>query len=101
MRPLLVGGVALAFATHPASSQPTMGRGLVVAPESGQRLEYCALPLVVKLKAVFVAEYKAYGTARWSTICSQSATNKFNTTRFKLGLPNGGGRLPCATGLAW
>ena len=55
MRPLLVGGVALALATHPASSQPTMARGLVVAPEAGERLEYCARPLVVTLKVDSVA----------------------------------------------
>lgn len=53
-------------------------------------------------KAVFVAEYKSYSATRWNTICKTSAKNKFNTTRFKLGLPNGGGRMPCApTSMAW
>jgi hypothetical protein len=48
-------------------------------------------------KAVFVAEYKSYTASKWTSICTDSATNHFNTTRFKLGLPNNGGRMPCPT----
>ncbi|MGH7196643.1 MAG: endo alpha-1,4 polygalactosaminidase [Candidatus Saccharimonadales bacterium] len=46
-------------------------------------------------KAVFIAEYKAFDATKWNSICANSATNHFNTTRFKLGLPNNGGRMPC------
>jgi hypothetical protein len=57
---------------------------------------------VSRNKAVFVAEYrKNYSEARWSTICGSSTTERFNTTRFALGLPNSGGRLPCSTGTTW
>jgi hypothetical protein len=52
-------------------------------------------------KAVFIAEYKAFSGKRWANICEQSASRRFNTTRFRLGLPNNGGRLPCSTGTAW
>lgn len=52
-------------------------------------------------KAVFVAEYKSFTADRWSRICTTSKNNKFNTTRFKLGLPNTGGRLPCTTSNIW
>lgn len=46
-------------------------------------------------KAVWVAEYKKYTTSRWSSICATSATQRWNTARYRLGLPNTGGRLPC------
>lgn len=52
-------------------------------------------------KAVFIAEYKAYSTTKWTKICNDSAVNQFNTTRFKLGLPNKGGRMPCSTDRNW
>lgn len=52
-------------------------------------------------KAVFVAEYKAFTATRWANICSQSTNQRFNTTRFRLGLPNNGGRMPCSTGTTW
>ena len=56
---------------------------------------------VQRNKAVFIAEYASYGEARWNGICSNSAANHFNTTRFRLGLPNGGGRLPCPATVQW
>ena len=56
---------------------------------------------VQRNKAVFVAEYKAFTSTRWANICADSAENQFNTTRFKLGLPNRGGRMPCSTGSGW
>jgi len=60
--------------------------------------DYPGLQLFVQQnKAVWVAEYKAYTTAQWTTICTTSATNHFNTARYKLGLPTNGGRMPCAT----
>lgn len=52
-------------------------------------------------KAVFIAEYKSYTAAKWDKVCSQSKNNHFNTIRFKLGLPNNGGRMPCATTGSW
>lgn len=52
-------------------------------------------------KAVFIVEYKKFGAEKWSKICAKSATQRFNTTRFKLGLPNNGGRLPCSTATEW
>jgi len=52
-------------------------------------------------KAVFIAEYKAFTSAKWSKICTDSKNSKFNTTRFKLGLPNNGGRMPCSTSVVW
>lgn len=52
-------------------------------------------------KAVFVAEYKSYKTAKWNDICTISKNNHFNTTRFKLGMPNNGGRMPCTTDTVW
>lgn len=52
-------------------------------------------------KAVFIAEYKAYTSTKWNNICNDSAANHFNTTRFKLGLPNKAGRLPCSTSSIW
>jgi len=56
---------------------------------------------VQRNKAVFVAEYKAFTSTRWNNICAQSTSNRFNTTRFKLGLPNRGGRMPCSTSIGW
>lgn len=53
MRTFVVGSLALAAC--PAGSQPTTSRGLVVAPEAGDRLAYCARPLVVTLKVDSVA----------------------------------------------
>lgn len=52
-------------------------------------------------KAVFVAEYKAYTADAWSRICSKSTVNRFNTARYKLGLPRKGGRMPCSTAIGW
>lgn len=52
-------------------------------------------------KAVFVAEYKAFTESKWNKICSDSQKNHFNTTRWKLGLPNNGGRKPCSTATSW
>lgn len=63
-----------------------------------QDQEYPGLQLYTQAnKAVFVAEYKSYTSAKWDKICTTSQKNKFNTTRFKLGLPNNGGRMPCST----
>jgi len=56
---------------------------------------------VQRNKAVFVAEYKSYKPIPWANICATSTANKFNTTRFKLGLRNRGGRLPCSTATEW
>ena len=56
---------------------------------------------IEKNKAVFVAEYKSYTTAKWEDICRVSADERFNTSRFKLGLRNNGGRMPCSTGTEW
>ena len=56
---------------------------------------------VQRNKAVFVAEYKAFDATKWTGICNKSTTNRFNTTRFKLGLPNKGGRKPCSTSSNW
>lgn len=56
---------------------------------------------VQRNKAVFVAEYKAFTSTRWASICATSANERFNTTRFKLGLPNRGGRMPCSTEAGW
>ena len=47
-------------------------------------------------KAVWIAEYKPMAK-RWSSICSDSRTRHLNTARYQLGLPNRGGRVPCAT----
>jgi hypothetical protein len=59
---------------------------------------YPGLQSFTKLnKAVWVAEYKSFTSARWSAICSDSRTRHFNTATYKLGLPNRGGRQPCAT----
>jgi hypothetical protein len=52
-------------------------------------------------KAVFIAEYKSFTATKWNKICTTSKNNKFNTTRFKLGLPNNGGRMPCSTSQTW
>lgn len=52
-------------------------------------------------KAVFIAEYKAFNDTKWASICATSTKNRFNTTRFKLGLPNKGKRLPCSTARNW
>lgn len=46
-------------------------------------------------KAVWVAEYKSYTATKWSSICATSTNQHWNTARYKLGLPNNGGRLPC------
>ena len=56
---------------------------------------------VQRNKAVFVAEYKAFTSTRWANICETSANERFNTTRFKLGLRNRGGRMPCSTETGW
>lgn len=56
---------------------------------------------VQRNKAVFVAEYKNFTETRWNNICANSTKNRFNTTRFKLGLPNRGGRMPCLTSSNW
>lgn len=50
-------------------------------------------------KAVFVAEYKAYTTTRWTSICQSSRTRHFNTVRFRLDLD--GARQPCITTATW
>jgi hypothetical protein len=47
-------------------------------------------------KAVWVAEYKNYSASEWSSICANSQANHFNTALYKEGLPNNGGRTPCA-----
>lgn len=52
-------------------------------------------------KAVFIAEYKSFTATKWNSICANSTKNRFNTTRFKLGLPNNGKRLPCSTAKNW
>jgi hypothetical protein len=52
---------------------------------------------VAQNKAVWVAEYRAYSDAEWAAICSTSMTSRFNTARYRLGLPNNGGRTPCGT----
>lgn len=63
--------------------------------------DYPGLQLFVqKNKAVWVAEYKRFDTSnptKWSSICATSKQQHFNTTIFKLGLPNNAGRQPCAT----
>ena len=51
--------------------------------------------------AVFVAEYEKYESDPWNAICSQSTSNRFNTSQFKEGLPNRGGRMPCSTSTEW
>lgn len=64
--------------------------------------EYPGLQLYTQAnKAVFIAEYKNFGATRWTNICATSKNRRFNTTRFKLGLPNNGGRLPCSTDTSW
>lgn len=52
-------------------------------------------------KAVFVAEYKGFTETRWANICATSTSKRFNTTRFRLGLPNDAGRMPCSTSPTW
>ncbi|MBB6426893.1 endo alpha-1,4 polygalactosaminidase [Sphingopyxis sp. JAI128] len=52
-------------------------------------------------KAVFIAEYKNYNAAKWAKICATSTAQRFNTTRWKLGMPNNGGRMPCSTASTW
>jgi hypothetical protein len=47
-------------------------------------------------KAVWVAEYKNYSASEWSSICANSQAGHFNTALYKEGLPNSGGRTPCA-----
>lgn len=56
---------------------------------------------VAQNKAVFIAEYRNFNSTKWAKICSTSTTQRFNTTRWKLGLPNNGGRKPCSTGTEW
>lgn len=48
-------------------------------------------------KAVWVAEYKSFTATRWSSICANARSIHVNTARYRLGLPNSGGRMPCAT----
>ncbi|GAA1933395.1 endo alpha-1,4 polygalactosaminidase [Nocardioides marmoribigeumensis] len=48
-------------------------------------------------KAVWVAEYHRFSSSRWRSICADSRTHHVNTARYRLGLPTGGGRLPCRT----
>jgi hypothetical protein len=61
--------------------------------------DYSGLPLFVKAnKAVWVAEYQGYAPAKWNDICAISRAQHFNTARYTLGLPTGGGRTPCPTG---
>jgi len=48
-------------------------------------------------KAVWIAEYSPYTTSRWSSICANARNLHVNTARYRLGLPNRGGRLPCPT----
>lgn len=45
-------------------------------------------------KAVWVAEYKSTAS-KWTKTCATSLKQHFNTARYKLGLPNNGGRQPC------
>lgn len=56
---------------------------------------------VAQNKAVFIAEYRNFNSTKWNKICGTSTTQRFNTTRWKLGLPNKGGRMPCSTGTEW
>ena len=64
--------------------------------------DYPGLQLFVQAnKAVWVAEYNNFNAAQWTNICADSKTNKFNTYRFKLGMPTNGGREPCTTNTAW
>ena len=56
---------------------------------------------VERNKAVFIMEYKRFSITRWDEICAESTTERFNTSRFKLGLPNRGGRMPCTTSTEW
>ena len=46
-------------------------------------------------KLVLVAEYKKGTATKWAKTCSTSKARNFNTSLFKLGLPNNGGRQPC------
>jgi mannose-6-phosphate isomerase-like protein (cupin superfamily) len=55
MRMLVTGGFILTLASRLAFAQATTIRGLVVAPEAGERLAYCSRPLVVTLKVDSVA----------------------------------------------
>lgn len=43
----------------------------------------------------WVAEYKNFTATKWANICSKSTAQHWNTSRYKLGLPNNGGRMPC------
>lgn len=52
-------------------------------------------------KAVFIAEYENFNASKWAKICATSTQNRFNTSRFRLGLPNAGRRLPCSTDGEW
>jgi hypothetical protein len=47
-------------------------------------------------KAVWIAEYKHYGAGEWTSICAKSQADHFNTALYVSGLPNNGGRTPCA-----
>jgi len=48
-------------------------------------------------KAVWAAEYKRFTATRWANICANSRAIHVNTARYQDGLPNAGGRQPCAT----
>lgn len=52
-------------------------------------------------KAVFIAEYESWDDEVRHSICRFSRENRFNTTRFRLGLPNDGRRDPCSTDAHW
>jgi hypothetical protein len=68
----------------------------VYNPADGK--DYPGLQSFTRLnKAVWVAEYKTFTTTRWSSICTNSAAQHFNTARYRLGLPNTGGRQTCPT----
>ena len=74
----------------------------VYNPADGK--EYPGLQSFTRLnKAVWVAEYKTFATNRWANICTNSAAQHFNTARYRLGLPNNGGRQSCptASSAAW
>ena len=61
--------------------------------------DYPGLQLFVQAnKAVFIAEYQNHSASAWSSICSTSRAQHFNTSLYTLGLPTNGGRAPCATG---
>jgi hypothetical protein len=66
----------------------------VYNPADGK--DYPGLQVFVQQnKAVWIAEYKNYTSTQWASICADSAANQFNTSEFRLGLPNSGGRQSC------